>query len=327
MGNLKTTMKKTIKNWIVKYFSNILAVLSLLTTIFFGYFFVPVIYTEYKEYKQNYALNQVVESTKELIYSDSISDYEEVKNLIESKQSSLNESLNKSTSWYLLNASNSFTEDKFLSLFKRRELNAEILEILSKVPSEENVKTEVSKASNIWIWIISIFITSLILGLGIYSFIKKLTNRKNTDEELINELEQLSTEKRPNDEHSGYIFFEENLLSALNQLNYKFKKSYRNLEGNEFDVKFIYEGRNYFVETKFLQRSKVGLKTILSFLSKVELYQGVGIFVHNTDLTTLSKKRLQEFNQERSDLKIHNIRFINEETLVEQIKSIVSKTA
>lgn len=321
-------MIKTFTNWIVKYFSNILAIISLLTTIFFGYFFVPVAYLEYKEYKKNYALNQVVESTKEIIYSDSLSNYKEIKNLIESKQSSMNENLNKSTYWYLLNASNSFTEDKFLSLTKRRELNKEIAQILNEIPDKEK-QTEIisnSKANNLGVWIISIIMTSLVLGLGLYSFFKKIINRKNIDEELLNEVEQANTEKRFNDKNSKYIYFKEYVIAALKKLDYKFNHNIRDNNGVEFDIRLVHQKRNYFIETKFLQRSKVGLKSILSFISKVEYFQGVGIFIHNTDLTTLSKKRIEEFNKERSDLKIYNVRFINEDVLVEQIKKIVEKT-
>ena len=322
-------MIKTFKTWIVKYFSNILGVISFLTTIFFGYFFVPVAYNDYKEYKKNYALIQVVQSTKELIYSDSVANYKEIKDLIESKQSSLNENLDKSPYWYLRNASNSFMEDKFLSLSKRRELNEEISEIIIQIPKDEKKEeiTITSKAENIGIWIISISITTLILALGIWSFYVKFINRRNEDEELKNEVEQANTEIRFNDKNSRYIYFEENIMSALKKLGFEFNHNYRNNNGIEFDIKFRKNKKDYFIETKFLQRTKVGLKSITHFISKVEYFQGVGIFVHNTELTALSKKRLVDFNKERSDLKIYNIRFTNEDILAEQIKNIVDKTA
>lgn len=317
-----------LKNWIIKHFSNILGIISLLATVFFGYFFVPIAFTEYKEYKKNNAANQVIQTTKEYLFSDSISNYKEIKLLIESKQASLNEKLNRSPKWYLQNVSNSFNEDKFLSLPKRRELNSEISKIMKEIPEEDRVQEDISESNNSMIWLISFIITTIVLVLGVYSFIRKLTNRKNVEEELKNELEQVNTEKGSNDKQSKYIFLKENILSVLNRLNYKkYNLGYIGDKGNRYDIRFTHNKRNYFIETKYLEKSKVGLKTINNFLTKAELYQGVGIFVHNTEMTALSKSRLKDFNKLRSDLKIYNIPFVNEELLTEQIRQIVENTA
>lgn len=319
-----TTMIRQSWNLLVKHFSTIISFLGFAATLYFGIFYVPEFVTEYKTFKKDQNINEVIQTSKELIYSDSISNYSEIKNLIKSKEAKYGKSFNKDPQWFLFRVEESFLEDKFLSLSKRRELIREIDLIISQIPEKDlNLKTD-EEEEYAWIYFVSIPLTFIIVGLGIYSLIVRYKIRKREEEEIKNEVDQAKYELGATRDLIAYKEEEKTILETLSSLNYEFH--YYDNSDKLFDLDFYHNNRRYFLEVKTLRRSKVGLRSISEFLNKLSARNGVGIFIYNTALTPMSEQKLKEFNENRKDAQAYAIEY-NRKTLKADIKRVVDETA
>lgn len=76
---------KKFWSWILKNLSNIFGIIGVCLTFYFGVFYVPNWIEESQNEKLINAQQNLIQSVKELIYSDSISTLNEVNILIEAK--------------------------------------------------------------------------------------------------------------------------------------------------------------------------------------------------------------------------------------------------
>lgn len=322
-------MKNEIKKWILRNFGNIFGVFGVVATLYFGLFYIPDYIKESGNAKLNNASNEVIQSIKELVYSDSIASITEIKALINSKEVGANLEFENSDKWFLLKAEESFMEDKFIPLTERRKLIAEIETLtlaLPKTTDKEPEKIQESKSK----WFstsLSILITLLSIIAGYFSFRANYLTRKSKDEEIENELKEARTEIGATIMSVGYKKIEKDILNILEKSKYDINPNSFNKTDREFDFEFRKDKRKYFVEVKVLRASKVGLKSIESFLLQLQGNKGIGIFIYNTELTSLSESRIRDFNKINKHSKVYTIRFTNKSEVEEKIKEIVEKTA
>lgn len=321
-------MRKEIWNWILKNFGNIFSVFGVVATLYFGIFYIPVYIEESQNIKLHNASKEVVQSIKELIYSDSTVTTKEIISLIKSKEVGANVEFHNWNEWFLLRAEESFMEDKFIPLNKRRELIEEIEILTKQLPihpnneTEDNQKTNTNSISTL----VSILGTLLTLIIGYLSVRANYLTRKSKDEEIENELIEARTEMGATTYSVDYISIENDILSILRNLNYELNTNSLNKTNKAFDFEFWVKNKKYFVELKVLRASRVGLKSIESFLLQLRSRRGVGIFIHNTELTPLSASRLRDFNKLEKLAEAHAIKFSSKEEIKSQIEEIVKKT-
>lgn len=322
-------MKNDIWKWILKNFGNIFSVFGVVATLYFGIFYIPDYIEESQNARLNNASKEVVQSIKELVYSDSTATAKEITSLIKSKEIGASVEFQNSNRWFLLKAEESFMEDKFIPLPKRRELLAEI-ELLAKElppPTKEESK-DVQKAKTNWIvTLLSILATLITLIIGYLSLRANYLTRKSKDEEIENELKEARAEIGATRYSVDYMSIEEDIISILKSLQYEFNPISFNKTDKEFDIEFWVNKKRYFIEVKVLRTSRVGLKSIESFLLQLRSKRGIGIFIYNTELTSMSGSRLRDYNKIEKVSEAYAIKFTNKNEVKKQIESIVKKTA
>lgn len=289
---------KTFGNWFVKNLSNIFGLIGIILTLYFGVFYVPSWLREAQEEKSINAQRNLKQSVKELIYSDSISSYNEISTLIRAKELELNEPYPYTPEEFLTQVQESFMQDRYLPLEKRKSLISELEELKNDIPKLTDKDDEIrySKARNTtWISeLLSIIISILGVIAGIISFYYKFRTEKEKDEEIENQILENEYIK----ENIEYAYeFESKIISLIT--NYPGVQMTRRFSNRDFgfDLEFSYNNKNYFVEIKFLNRSKIGLKTFQRFLASQRGLEGNFWFIYNTDLTDMVKRKAAEFSQ------------------------------
>ena len=322
-------MKNEIGKWILKNFGNIFSVFGVAATLYFGLFYIPDYIEESKNAKLNNASKEVIQSIKELVYSDSIASVKEISALIRSKEVGANLEFENSDKWFLLKAEESFMEDKFIPLSDRRKLIQEIETLTSALPKNTEKKPEtLQESKSKWISTsLSIIGTILTLLAGFFSFRINYLTRKSKDEEIENELREALTETGVSHGSVGYQKTEQDILEILKNSNYDINQNSINKTRQHFDFEFREGKRKYFVEIKVLRASKVGLKSIESFLLQLRNRKGIGIFIYNTELTSLSASRIRDFNKIEKHSQVYAFQFTTKKEVERKIKEIVEKTA
>lgn len=289
---------KTFGNWFLKNLSNIFGLIGIILTLYFGVFYVPSWLREAQEEKSINAQQNLKQSVKELIFSDSISSYNEISILIHAKELELNEPYPYTPEEFLTQIQESFMQDRYLPLEKRKSLISELEKLKNDIPEIKDKVDEksFSKAKNTtWISeLLSIIISIIGVIAGIISFYFKFRTEKEKDEEIENQLLENENIK----ENIEYAYeFESKIISLItNYPGVQITRSFSNRDFG-FDLEFTYKKRNYFVEIKFLTRSKVGLKTFQRFLASQRGLEGEFWFIYNTDLTDMVKRKASEFSQ------------------------------
>lgn len=320
-------MNKETWNWILNNFGNIFSVLGVIATLYFGFFYIPEYIEESQNEKIINASEEVIQSIKELVYSDSIVSVNEIITLIRSKEVSTNIIFKNSDEWFLLRAEESFMEDRFIPLKDRRNLLDELGFLIKELPNA-NKQHKTPKSSFKWVpSALSILVTLLGLILGFISARVKYLTQKIKDEEIENELKKAQSEIGATAMSVDYIKIENAILNILKNNNFELIQTSFNKTDREFDFEFLYGNSKYFVEVKVLRASKVGLKSIESFLYQLRSKKGIGIFIYNTDLTSLSVKRIIDFNKSNDYSKVYSIKFTSEKDVEKKINEIVKKTS
>ncbi|MDN3586119.1 hypothetical protein QWY86_05540 [Pedobacter aquatilis] len=284
---------KALWNIFVKNLSNIMSLIGIILSIYFGVYYVPAWLEDAEKQKFYNAQANLEQSIKELIFSDSICTYPEIQSLVKSKEIILNKSYPLTDEQIMIKVEASFMDDKFLPLEKRRQLIAESQLIRKTIPPNLHKVEEKKSSVPLLGWLSAIF-TLAATGAAVYGYYLRYLKEKETQEEISNQVSQVEAEFIG--QRNGYTF-ESEIVKAL--------QNYPGIEmvwqndprGWGFDIEFTYKQRTIYVEVKYLTSSKVGLSSIQKFFHKQKGQQGEFWFVHNNELTKMSQHRFEELNE------------------------------
>jgi len=312
---------KTFLNWLIKNLSNIFGLIGILLTIYFGSIYAPSWFREYQNEKVNSSQRQTIQSIKELVFSDSTVSINEIQTIVVAKE--LDERVTIPYNFYeiLTLCQLSFMEDKFLPLAKRQDLLKKLEILKNQLPEKGFSVIQKSKSESksiLWAEIFSISLSLLAAFAGIISFYKKFKSDKEKQEEINNELENVSTDKEAR--HYAYEF-EEKLSEALRKRS-DIELTDRNYDRG-IDFQFTHGDKMFYIQAKFLTRSKIGLNTIHTLTNYLREKQGEAWLIYNTDLTTLVKKEIEKFNQTNEFIKIKAIRISNEKEFEKKLSELL----
>ncbi|MFH7002350.1 hypothetical protein [Flavobacterium bizetiae] len=286
-------------NWLIKNISNIFGVIGIMLTIYFGVFYAPSWLEDIQNEKLKNAEIEIQKSVKELVYSDSIIKISEIQSLVRAKELSINKNFPLSISDILTKTEESFMEDKFLPLVKRQQLlnKIEKIKLSIRKPVIPLSKEKEEQKSALWLSPLSITIaifSIIISSLGILGSFLKFKSEKEKQEEINNDIQEATSENiAKNHSHN----FENNIREILSNVpNLKIYND-KELFNSYVDIEFEYNNKKYFVEIKYLTRSKVGLSSILKFINFMENKHGEGWFIYNTSLTTMVKNVIYKTNK------------------------------
>jgi len=315
------TIFKTIQDWLLKNFANVFSLLGLILTIYFGIFYVPNWIKESQNEKVKNAQEEILQTVKELVYSDSTFTIKEIGSLVRAKELSIREKFPLSISDILTKAEESFMEDKYLPFLERRELIKEIEDIKNQIPKEPIINEQVQKSRFTigWLEILSILASVIIVILGLVSVIVKYQTEKDKEEEILNEKQIIPITK----DHRQFAYeFERQIEEILAE---RFAPIRTNMADSGLDFLFIHNDIKYFIEIKYLTRSKVGLNSFSQLKNYIQDKKGEAWLIYNTDLTPLVAKEIEKFNNENNDIKIKAIRISTAEDLKEKLDELIEK--
>ncbi|WP_291152292.1 restriction endonuclease [Flavobacterium sp. UBA7680] len=307
-------------NWLLKNISNIFSVIGIFLTIYLGFFYAPSWMEEMKNEKLRNAESEIQKSVKELVYSDSIFKITEIEALVKAKELSLHIKYPHSINDILTQTQESFMEDKFLPLNKRKELMTEIEK--AKLPlTNSNAKVQKAEEDKSWLNLSTFFIMaiSVILSiLGIVGSFLKFKTEKDKQDEIDNSIQDITIEYNYNG--NGYEF-EKDIIEILSN-----DKTIQNLTKteNDYGVDAFFDANNkkYFVEIKYLNRSKVGLNTIHRIINSIRGKEGIVWLIYNTQLTGLVASEIIKFNRE-SNIKIKPIKVTSPEEFKSRLPELL----
>ncbi len=284
---------RTFWKWIGKNLSNIFGLSGILVTVYLGVFYVPGWLKQSQQEKVLNAQNDLQQLIKELIYSDSVCTFSEVSILMKAKEIQLNQSYPLSAKDLLTQVEESFMQDRFLPLEKRKALVSELELIKIQIPeqpSSQNIKTESKIKVLVFQWLSVIL--SLVGGIvAVMSFYSKFKTEKAKDEEIENQI--IVTENSSPNIDLAYDFEKQITQVIASHPGVQIKHT-SNENDFGFDIGFEFKQKPYFVEVKYLIVSKVGLSTFNKFLYNQRGLEGEFWFVYNTELTEMVKRRSEE---------------------------------
>jgi uncharacterized protein YpmB len=291
---LKSKIMKP-RAWIVKYSGNIFSITGIILTIYFGAFYVPKALREAEKEKVDNAERNIIQSVKELTYSDSLFTFQEVRALIQAEETRINEPLPHAESELLTAVQGSFMQDKFLSLDIRRKLIRKLEIIKTKLQGENNQRAGLNvftASSDTTPWaIFSIIVTIIITVFGSIALYFKSRNDRDNQEEVSNDLAESNY---PVYSRQSYELYEAQIAEAIREYpGVQALKKFDQLDYG-FDLEFLYRDLYYYVEIKYLQKSNVGLKSINRFINNLKGVEGNFWFIYNTEFTPLVADRVAE---------------------------------
>ncbi|MEK6482557.1 hypothetical protein WJR50_33825 [Catalinimonas sp. 4WD22] len=289
---------KAFWKWVIRNLSNIFGFIGILLTLYFGVFYIPSWLRETQNERFINAQRELQQSIKELIYSDSLCTYSEIEILIKAKELTLSHTFPLTPEQVLTRAQESFMLDRFLPLKTRKNLISELESIKKQIPKPSEEQIIEAKKDSIWVLqLISIAIAILSGIVGIFSFYSRYRTEKEKDEEIENQ--SIETDHQKSSTELAFDY--ENQIAEIIQ-NYpgttllRTPKSLNSL----FDLEFEFEDRKYFIEAKYLTKSKVGLNSFRGFLARQKGLEGEFWFVYNTGLTEMVKRMAREINKQTS---------------------------
>jgi hypothetical protein len=308
---------KTLKEWFTN-FGTVFSILGFFATIYLGIFYVPTWLQESQNERKKNAENEILQSVKELVFSDSTFSLNELPSLIRAKEITLKETFPLPLEDILTKTEESFMEDIFLPLTKRKELINKIEQIKKQLPKE--VKTINQKSENkSWLSWFSIITSILSVILGVISGFIKFKADKDKDAEIQNELQELSSDTDLAE--YGYEY-EKNIESAIRKRQDLYIEEERT-QDKGIDLVFSKADRKYFIEAKYLRKSKIGLNTFQRLTHYLKDKNGEAWLVYNTDLTPLVEEKIKEFNRQNSAIKINPIRLPNSSEFADKLNILL----
>lgn len=285
---------KRFWNWLIQNLSHIFSVIGIALSLYFGVYYVPDWLAENQKEKVVNAQKNLEQTIKELVFDDTTCSYNEIQILIKAKEIEINESYPFNPIEVLTKVQESFMQDRFLPLVKRRELMAKIETIKKEIPISNNkLKTKETNKFSL-LSLLSIILTVFIVLTGIVSYYFRYIREKEKDEEIANQVNQVDIISIEVDSSQSY---EEKIKRVITEIpGVKIKQEVQKTDFR-FDIVFEYQGQTYFVECKYLIHSKVGLNSLERFVNQIKGLEGNFIFVYNTDLTNMVKNRLNELRK------------------------------
>ena len=279
---------KIFWSWIVQNLSHIFSVTGILLSLYFGVWYVPDWLAENQREKIINAQKNLEQSIKELVFADTICSYNEINILIKAKELEISETYPLQPNEVLIKIHESFMQDRFLPLLKRKQLMAEIENIKKQIPIV-NIKPKIKEFNKASIFgFISIVLTILFVVSGIVSYYLRYIKEKEKDEEIANQINQSENLSIQIDSALSY---ERKIINVIK--NFPDIKLIENPKNDyDFDATFEYQNKMFYLECKYLIRSKVGLGSFERFINQVEGLDGNFLFVYNTDLTNMVKSRM-----------------------------------
>ncbi len=314
---------KTFWDWLVRNLGNVFSILGFFLTIYFGVYYVPSYLRESQNERLKNAQSEIQQSVKELVFSDSTFSITELTTLVHAKEISLNEKFPLSLTDILTKAEESFMEDRFLPLIKRRELIRKIEIAKQQLPKVTTTTTDNQKSESKGTWwaeLISI-IAAIVTGItGIISFIYKYQADKDKEEEIKNESQDII----PTKEIKHYAYeFEKAIAEVLRERkDIQLKEQSGNDRGIDFE--FSHNNKHYFIEAKYLSRSKIGLNTFHQLTYFLHDKSGEVWLIYNTDLTPLVVKEIENFNANNKQTKIRAIRATSAKEFSDKLNELLS---
>lgn len=312
---------KTIGNWLLKNFWNFFNVIGFILTIYLGIFYVPDWLKESQNERLKNAQNEIHQSVKEIIFNDSTFIITELTSLVHAKEITLKEKFPLSLSNILTKAEESFMEDRYLPLTKRRELIQKIETIKLQLPKETPTTIAEQKAQNkgiLWTEWLSIIGSIIVVIIGLISTFVKYQSDKDKEEEIKNEIQDIT----PPMERSKYSYeFEkqiESVLKSRKDINFSTENNDRGI-----DFEFSHGDKKYFVEAKYLSKSKIGLNTFHQLTYSLRDKTGEAWLIYNTDLTPLAAKEIDNFNQTNKNIKLTTIRVTSAKEFADKLNELL----
>ena len=310
---------KTLKEWFIN-FGTVFSILGFFATIYLGIYYVPTWLQESQNEKKKNAENEILQSVKELVFSDSTFSLNELPSLIRAKEISLKESFPLTIEDILTKTEESFMEDKFLPLTKRKELINKIEQIKKQQPKVDKPITKNSESKS-WLSWFSIIISIVSVILGFISALIKFKADKDKDAEIQNELQDITSEKDLSE--FGYEY-EKNIESAIRKRHDLSIEEEQGLDRG-IDIVFSKGDKRYFVEAKYLRKSKIGLSTFQRLANYLKDKSGEAWLIYNTDLTPLVEENIKEFNRENKNIKINTIKLPKSSEFADKLNMILPK--
>ena len=178
----------------------VIAVMSLIVTIV-ALFNKPKWIEGIREERVEKSKDEIIQSVKELIYDEAKLEVYEIKNLIAAKEIEMQEEFPYSITQILIMANDSFMQDKYLAIEKRRSFTKELEELIIECSAPvEQVELPREKFDNTIIPMLVIFIFIFTYGafIGIYVLIYRLRYNKkiNQKNHVEIKLKQINTETK-----------------------------------------------------------------------------------------------------------------------------------
>lgn len=317
---------KVIWDWLVKNVPNIFSVIGIVLTIYFGAFYVPKSFRDAEKERIDGAEKRIIQSIKEVTYTDSSITYDEIGVIISAEEAQLNQKLPHDEDELLTIVEGSFMQDKFLSLIDRRNLIRKIESIKNKTIKIADDTTrhidsalynsivprnETSLSSKRENWLTSKLKSSLFPLLSAILGLLSATTLfvKSKREDAIQEEVKNNEVTMDVDETKMSAFQYESVIQSILESQSQVEGLQRySSSDNGFDFGFTSNGEYYFIQIKFLQKNKVGLNSIEGFSRNIKGNEGNFWFIYNTDLTTLAKKTSDDLSKLSNDRR--QIRFI-----------------
>jgi len=312
---------KTLKEWFTN-FGTVFSILGFFATIYIGIWYVPTWLQESQNERIKNAESEILQSVKELIYSDSTFTLNELPTLVRAKEITLKQSFPLSLDDILTKTEESFMEDKFLPLTKRKELINKIERIKLQLPKESTPKIENEKAESKgtwWLELLSAIIAIVSVVLGLISTYFKYKSDKDKDAEIQNEIQDISSDKDIRE--YGYEF-EKSIEAALKK-RLDIELQDKNFDDRGIDIMFSKNDKQYFIEAKYLSKSKIGLNTFHQLAHYLKDKNGEAWLVYNTDLTPLVAQHINDFNKENKDISIKPIKVTNSKEFADKLNDIL----
>ncbi|MFL5764335.1 MAG: hypothetical protein ACJ77K_10385 [Bacteroidia bacterium] len=312
---------KTLKEWFTN-FGTVFSILGFFATIYIGVWYVPTWLQESQNERIKNAESEILQSVKELIYSDSTFTLNELPTLVHAKEITLKQSFPLSLDDILTKTEESFMEDKFLPLTKRKELINKIERIKLQLPKEFNPKIKNQNAESKETWWLELLSTIFAIAtviLGLISTFFKYKSDKDKDAEIQNEIQDISSSK---DTHEYSFEFEKSIEAALRN------RPDLDIQNNDFEDKgidliFLKNNKRYFIEAKYLSRSKIGLNTFHQLAHYLKNKNGEAWLVYNTDLTPLVAQHISDFNKENKEVTIKPIKVSDSKEFADKLNDIL----